>query len=387
MPARTRPPKSRRGVWDPRTAVEENPCNWPGEPVLRPRREPLRADRPLLVDLFCGAGGFSAGLERAGFEPALGVDIHLPSIETYTLNHPRASAILGDMRRVDDRLLRHALGARRVALVTAGVPCQGFSLCNRKRHDGDRRNWLFREFIRAVRLLRPRLVILENVSGLRAAANGAFARRIEEAIAASGYRVESRLLNAAEFGVPQIRRRLFFVGVRDGAFIPWPEPTHGPGRRPCVTVAEAIGDLPPLASGESARAQVARAVTPYQRLMRDGADELHNHAAPRHPASTIRRIARTRPGEPMYARFRQRVRLDPDAPSPTQVSGGIRPQFALGHPAQPRGLTIRERCRLQSFPDRHVICGGIVQGRVQTGNAVPPLLAEALGRALMSLLD
>jgi DNA (cytosine-5)-methyltransferase 1 len=372
-------------VWDRRVPPEENLFNWQGEPVVAPAREAPPRDRPLVVDLFCGAGGFSIGLAMAGFAPALGLDIHRPSIATFALNHPGAATILGDIRRVPDAMILDGLGGREVALVAAGVPCQGFSLCNRKRHDGDRRNWLFREFIRIVRLLRPRAVLLENVSTLRSAGNGSFARAIEGAIADSGHRVESRVLNAADFGVPQLRRRLFFIGVRGGA-VRWPKPTHGEGRVPHVTVWGAISDLPPLASGESAERHTSPPLTRYQRLMRRGAEGLRNHEAPRHPPSTIARIARTRPGEPMYGRFQQRIRLDPDAPSPTQVAGGIRPQFSLGHPTQPRGLSIRERCRLQSIPDRVVITGGIVQGRVQTGNAVPPLLAEAIGKELREML-
>ena len=103
-------------------------------------------------------------------------------------------------------------------------------------------------------------------------------------------------------------------------------------------------------------------------------EKLSNHVSPNHPQETINRIASTEPGKPMYPKFKQRIRLREDAPSPTQLAGGIRPQFQFGHPTQPRGLTIRERARIQSFPDSYVFLGGIVQERVQTGNAVPPLL-------------
>ena len=110
------------------------------------------------------------------------------------------------------------------------------------------------------------------------------------------------------------------------------------------------------------------------------------HVAPNHPPATIEKIKNTKPGEPMYERFKQRIRLDWNILSPTQVSGGIRPQFQLGHPKDNRGLTIRERCRIQSFPDDFLIEGGIVQARVQTGNAVPPLLAKAVAIAIKKYL-
>ena len=115
-------------------------------------------------------------------------------------------------------------------------------------------------------------------------------------------------------------------------------------------------------------------------------DIIFNHTAPNHPKTTIERIKNTKAGEPMYERFKQRIRLAWDILSPTQVSGGIRPQFQLGHPEDNRGLTIRERCRIQSFPDDFIVKGGIVQARVQTGNAVPPLLAKAVALAIKQYL-
>jgi DNA (cytosine-5)-methyltransferase 1 len=153
-----------------------------------------------------------------------------------------------------------------------------------------------------------------------------------------------------------------------------------------VTVWEAIGDLPPLEPGESKTEYTAEPHSAYARLMRAGASRLFNHEAPFHDERTLRRIARARPGEPLYESFRQRIRLDPNRPSPTIVAGGIRPQFLFAHPFQNRGLTVREQARLQSFPDTFVLEGGMVQGRVLTGNAVPPLLAEALAGAIRRAL-
>jgi DNA (cytosine-5)-methyltransferase 1 len=199
-----------------------------------------------------------------------------------------------------------------------------------------------------------------------------------------GYIVTSRILDARDFGVPQHRRRVFFVGRLPGWSFEWPLPTHGDGRAPPVTVWEAIGDLPALEAGGAAGAYIGPPHSPYAASMRVGAGCLTNHEAPRHPPATIDRIARTAPGEPMYARFRQRIRLHPDRPSPTIVSGGIRPQCQYGHPTQPRGLTVREQARLQSFPDRYHFEGGTTQGRVQTGDAVPPLLATRIAERIAS---
>ena len=121
--------------------------------------------------------------------------------------------------------------------------------------------------------------------------------------------------------------------------------------------------------------------------MRKNSEKLTCHKSPNHPIDTVQKIAKTKPGEPMYPKFKQRIRLAWDIQSPTQVSGGIRPQFQFGHPEDNRGLTIRERCRIQSFPDDFIVMGGIVQGRVQTGNAVPPLLAKAVAEALKKYIE
>jgi DNA (cytosine-5)-methyltransferase 1 len=210
------------------------------------------------------------------------------------------------------------------------------------------------------------------------------------AIEELGYEVSYARLNAADHGVPQTRERIFFVGVEKGLPFEWPDPLFGlasPEKRPYVTVWEAIGDLPPLEPGESEREYTAEAHSAYARLMRTGASRLFNHEAPFHDERTLKRIANTRPGEPLYETFRQRIRLHPNRPSPTVIAGGIRPQFLFAHPFRNRGLTVREQARLQSFPDTFVFLGGIVQGRVLTGNAVPPLLAEALAGAIKRALD
>ena len=164
--------------------------------------------------------------------------------------------------------------------------------------------------------------------------------------------------------------------------------THGEGTgKPYVSIRDAIGDLPSLNPKESKDSYASPPFSEYQLLMRKDTDNILTcHMAPNHPIDTIEKIKNTIPGEPMYPKFKQRIRLAWDIQSPTQVSGGIRPQFQFGHPEDNRGLTIRERCRIQSFPDNFFVHGGIVQGRVQTGNAVPPLLAKAVALAIKEYL-
>jgi DNA (cytosine-5)-methyltransferase 1 len=228
--------------------------------------------------------------------------------------------------------------------------------------------------------------VLENVSGMMSTGN--FRAQIEKDLSkASGMLVTSKLLNAADYGVPQRRQRLVFVGIKGDEPFDFDDikQSHGPrGGKPYITIKDAIGDLPALKSGEEAFKYLKEPMAEYQKLMRKGVSKnsLTNHRSPKHPVDTLERIKSTKPGEPMYPAFKQRIRLAWDIQSPTQVAGGIRPQFQFGHPRDIRGLTIRERCRIQSFPDSFVVTGGIVQGRVQTGNAVPPLLAKALAEAI-----
>jgi DNA (cytosine-5)-methyltransferase 1 len=320
----------------------------------------------------------------AGFEAVLGVDILPPALTTFANNNKHANVIVGDIRKLSSEALLEAISTVAVDVVTGGVPCQGFSRSNRKRHENDDRNFLFQEFVRVVGVVRPKVVVLENVSGLAQMSSGAFKEAISSAIAGLGYDVYCTILNAADYGVPQKRQRIFFVGVQPGVAWRWPQKIRGSEAAPHFTVGQAIlDDLPELNSGQVSDKYQGKPSNELSCLLRGDCQLLTSHEAPSHPQATINRIGRTKPGAPMYNSFKQRIRLDPDKPSPTQICGGIRPQFQFGHPSQPRGLSIRERARLQSFPDDYTFFGGLVQGRVQTGNAVPPLLAKALADQIM----
>lgn len=339
-----------------------------------------------MIDLFCGAGGFAVGASWAGFESVLGIDHFQPAMETWMYNHPYAIGCLGDIKQIDPEYVKTILGEKgvnKVHLITGGVPCQGFSIANRKHNDNDERNFLFLEYMRFVKVFAPDYIILENVSGMRSTAGGHFEKSIKGYMESLGYVVTIKLVNAADYGIPQFRQRLLFVGVHKGCGFtePYSFPIGAFEGHP-RTVADAISDLPELGNNEFSNRYLKPAITEYQRMMRgEGnidaiafADVLYNHVAPNHRPEVLAKISQTEPGKPMYDKFRQRIRLRSDAPSPTQLAGGIRPQFQFGHPTQVRGLTIRERARIQSFPDSYVFKGGIVQERVQTGNAVPPLL-------------
>ena len=349
-----------------------------------------------MIDLFCGAGGFSVGASWAGFNPVLGIDHFEPAIRTWEHNHPNAIACLGDIRKIKPEKCKEMLaqkGITHIHLLTGGVPCQGFSLANRKHNDDDPRNFLFLEYMKYVQVFSPDYIILENVSGMTMRKGGQFVNDIQSAMQNLGYNVSIQLVNAAEFGVPQLRKRLIFVGVKQNAGLSdkyvFPKPIIT-NPQEYITVHDAFSDLPKLESGQSSNKYAHKPLNSFQQLMRGegyissipSSQKLANHKAPNHPAETIAMIASTPQGQPMYQAFKQRIRLKEDQPSPTQLAGGIRPSFQFGHPTQARGLTTRERARIQSFPDSYEFLGGIVQERVQTGNAVPPLLIYELVRSI-----
>lgn len=353
----------------------------------------LEQDRLTMIDLFCGAGGFAVGCDWAGFQSILGIDHFEPAIKTWAKNHPHGIACLGDIKKISPDYIKNILsekGVKKVHLITGGVPCQGFSIANRKHNDNDERNYLFLEYMKFVKVFSPDYIILENVSGMRSTAGGQFEREIKSYMESLGYSVTVKLVNAAEFGVPQIRQRLIFVGVKQNSGLLdsyiFPE---GAFKEKYITVSEAINDLPALENNQGIFVYDKAPANDYQRLMRGQGDititepmALYNHISPNHPQDTINRIASTAQGEPMYHKFKQRIRLRENAPSPTQLAGGIRPQFQFGHPTQARGLSIRERARIQSFPDSYVFVGGMVQERVQTGNAVPPLMIYYIAKLI-----
>lgn len=203
---------------------------------------------PLAIDLFAGAGGLSLGFELAGFSIALSIERAPHAAATYRHNHPDTVLVQDDIMNLDPKrcLVGAGIDPTRIDALICGLPCQGFSESNRRtRNLENLRNHLYEDMLRFVRDIRPAHVVVENVAGMQTMAGGEVIRRIFEACGGLGYSMTSFELNAADFGVPQLRRRLFLVGSLDGARLP-PKPTHGQGSKVPVTVRNAIGDLPVL---------------------------------------------------------------------------------------------------------------------------------------------
>mgnify|MGYP000014571588 CR=1 FL=1 len=366
-------------------------------------------DRFTVADLFCGAGGLSLGFREAGFEVLFGLDVDWDAMYTYIKNDPGVAWLNKDIRKVSVNEILDVAGIEKGGfdVVVAGIPCEGYSLLNRRYDPSDPRNYLFVEFMRVVKSLRPKAVLIENVPGLFRRASGEFRKAIEKSLESLGYNVVSFELNALNYGVPQKRVRVFFVGTTSNErFVP-PAPTHYTSNatldmyihqekenkendrklNPPFTVWDAISDLPPLKPGEKKEHYQSPPRTEYQELMRRGSKKLCNHEAPKHPRWTVKLIERTRPGESIYTTFKQRIRLKWDEPSPTIPAGGVRPQWFFAHPEQPRGLTVREMARLQSFPDMYIFYGSVIKQRILAGDAVPPLLAKALAHQMRKYIE
>ncbi|MCB9797245.1 MAG: DNA cytosine methyltransferase [Alphaproteobacteria bacterium] len=375
-----------------------------------PRRAPTPPGHMRVLDLFCGAGGFSYGLAQTGaFAVTAGVDLLGDRLRTFAANHPHAAALPGDIRAARASALEEL--AEGPDVIIGGPPCQGFSSLRpfRSLVADDPRNSLFEAFALIVGALKPRWFLLENVVGLLQHRRHAAFQRLLQGFAEQGFRLDWRVLNAAHYGLPQNRERVIVVGSREGKAFRWPTPTHASEHRsmasshaqfvpqpeglpPALSVMEAIDDLPALSAGEEALRYTRPPRTPYQAALRGGCEALTLHRATAHSPhmlDIIRQAGASRAELPeglTRSGFSSSYsRLDADQPSVTLTVNFVHPSSnKCIHPTQDRALTPREGARLQSFPDDFRFHGGRSKVVKQIGNAVPPLLGRVLGEALLA---
>lgn len=324
------------------------------------------------IDLFSGAGGLSLGFEQAGFQQLLSVEMEPDYCQTYRANFPHHQLLQKDLTTLTEQDLINCLNGQSVDLVIGGPPCQGFSMAGKigRTFTDDPRNHLFKEFVRIVKIVRPCFFVMENVARLYTHNSGKTRTEIIQAFQNIGYSVECKVLNAADFGVPQIRSRVIFLGRRDKGKISFPEPfpiSH-------QTVGSAIGHFPKLAAGES---------NPH----------VANHEAMNHSAQMLEKMAFVKNGgnrndipEPLRPKtgdIRKYIRYDSSKPA-VCITGDMRKVF---HYEQNRALTVRELAALQSFPDNFVFCGNKIAQQQQVGNAVPPLLAKAIAESILKMSE
>ena len=344
-----------------------------------------------VVDFFCGCGGISKGFEMAGYNVALGIDNEISALKTYTHNIKSAKGLPIDLFR-DDFLeeIEEALQGTSIDVIVGGPPCQGFSLTGPRNFD-DKRNQLYLAMIKAVAHFHPKAFMIENVPGMANLYKGEIKDEIIKRFTKLGYNVNWKILCAADYGVPQIRKRLFFVGVKDGNF-DFPSPSHS--EKEYVTCKDAISDLPSLVDtlGEEISKYEDSPSTDFQKMMRGDNDVLYNHVAVNHKDFVKEVIAQVPdggnykdlpPGVGDSRIFHMAwTRYASDKPSRT-IDTGHRNNF---HYKWNRCPTVRESARLQSFPDDFVFIGNKTQQNRQVGNAVPVLLAYAIANQIQKYI-
>ncbi len=345
-----------------------------------------------VLDLFCGAGGFSCGLDSLpSFKTLIGVDIDGNVLETFEKNIKGSLAIQGDLTdSATKELIIKKAKELHVNMIIGGPPCQGFSLKGKNLGLNDPRNFLFKEYVKIVQAVNPEVFIIENVKNLINACDGYFIKQILEEFYKLGYIVNYKVLNAADFGVPQHRERAIIIGSKSKS-IKLPEPYQIR-----TTVKDAISDLSYLESGEGTFKQeyTTSPQSEYQKQMRANSEFLYNHVSTAHAKVALDKLALIPPeGDKNYLpkelHGKQKfsttwARLIWDTQSPTIDTRFDTPSNGRNsHPYLNRAITPREAARIQSFPDTYIFYGKKCNVCKQIGNAVPPLLAKAIGEVIV----
>lgn len=339
-----------------------------------------------VIDLFCGCGGFSLGFERAGFNVSLGIDVWKDALKTFSLNHKGAIGMEADLSTLAPSSIVSRLDGKKVDVIIGGPPCQGFSVAGKRIVD-DLRNKLYKNFVHFVDYFKPKAFVMENVPNILSIGGGRVKDNILDDFQSLGYTVEYRVLMASDYGVPQNRRRAIFVGFLDGTHFKFPVPFDSPK----ITAEQALSDLPEgsVADGED---YPCLPQSKYQKLMRRGSTGLNNHQVTIHNQKTVDIISRVPDGGnykdlPKNLQGTRKVhiawtRLNSKKPSFT-IDTGHRHHF---HYSYNRIPTARESARIQSFPDNFYFTCSRTSQLKQIGNAVPPLLGEAIAKSLLEQL-
>lgn len=363
-----------------------------------------------VIDLFAGVGGLSYGFAHdEDFEIIAANEILEPMAKAYSCNHPMVKMYNKDIKDFSLSDLSRDFGIKEgdIDVIVGGPPCQAYSTVGKRLID-DPRGKLFQEYYRILKELKPKIFVFENVKGLLSMQGGSLIKTIISLFESIGYHIQMRLLNAADYGTPQIRERVIIVGTTEKKVFKYPKPTHYDPEagipedktlKPYVTLGEALGDLPSMKVGERATLYATEPQNDYQKLMRENAsDEISEHEVPN---NNVRLVAI--------------MEALPDGGSPKDIPEDLRPNsgFAncycrlwwnrpgttitrnLGcpsssrciHPKDPRPLSTREGARLQGFPDDYVFYGKRGDKHLQIGNAVPTFLSMAIKEAVKKYLN
>lgn len=338
------------------------------------------------IDLFSGCGGLSLGFEMAGFKSLLAIDSWQDALNTYAYNRKSADTLCADLSMLNPEVIKNNYHLSDLDLIIGGPPCQGFSIAGKRIVDDDR-NTLYKSFVNFVRIFSPKAFVMENVPNILSIGNGVVKDAILRDFSSLGYAVSYKILTASDFGVPQNRRRVVFVGFKNATHFIFPDPTTSVR----VTSEEAISDLPEKSLIDGAK-YVTPALSPYQELCRTDSNGVYNHNITVHTKRTQEIISMV-PDGGNYKDLPQELwdtrkvhiawtRLSSKKPSFT-IDCGHNHHF---HYRFNRVPTVRESARLQSFPDKFIFLGNKGSQLKQVGNAVPPLLAKQIAIQIKKFL-
>ena len=350
-----------------------------------------------VMDLFAGVGGLSYGFsENENFEIVLANEYDKDIAAAYTLNHPSVKMIIDDICHLTPAYLTQVLGNKQIDVIIGGPPCQSYSTLGKRRMD--EKAHLFEQYCRVLSIVKPKLFLFENVSGLLSMQGGRLIEIIKQAFCKLGYSVKSQLLNAVDYGVPQYRERVILVGMRGKNVFEYPAATHGKGLLPYVTVEDALSDLPVLHNGEASSVYASAPANAYQKFLRANSTALEENQAP-HNGEHLVKIMQALPDggnkEDLPESIRPKsgygntyAKMWWKKPAPTVTRNFATPSSSrCVHPRDSRAMTTREGARLQSFPDSYKFYGSRSKKNLEIGNAVPPLLSLALARQVKKALD
>jgi DNA (cytosine-5)-methyltransferase 1 len=341
-----------------------------------------------VLDLFCGCGGLSLGLQNAGFHISLGIDHWEDALKTFKANHKDSSVYNADLAELSFTNIEEKLPQTGVDVIVGGPPCQGFSISG-KRDPSDPRNKLYTSFLGAVEHFKPKAFIMENVPNLASMNKGKIKETIRSEFEALGYTLSDKIVLASDYGVPQNRRRYVLVGLLNNQYFEFPEPSHTDNK---ITCYEAISDLPEMLAIDRNKYPTPPK-SEYQKQLRRNSPGIFNHEITHHSDKTVSTISLVPDGGnyknlPEHLKDTRKVniawtRFSSTKPSYT-IDTGHRHHF---HYEYNRVPTVRESARLQSFPDDFIFHCSKTSQYKQVGNAVPPILGEVLGIALKKYLE
>jgi DNA (cytosine-5)-methyltransferase 1 len=357
--------------------------NWVSSLQLSSTKIRLSMRKYNVLDLFSGCGGLSKGFQDDGFHVSAGIDFDPIALKTFELNHNGAQSFCEDMGTLDVKKFLKKTNLGKIDVIVGGPPCQGFSISG-KRNIDDPRNGYYRSYFKFVDLLSPEVFVMENVPNLISMGKGAYKDQILELFKSLGYTVNFQVLLASNYGVPQNRKRVFFVGTKSkrNNFL-FPVATHGENGNDFITTKDAISDLPDTNLVDGSK-YLYKPMTKYQRLIRQSSSGVFNHQLTEHSEQTVKIISLVPDGgnfKNLPAKYQSIrnvniawTRYASNKPSFT-IDTGHRHHF---HYEYNRVPTVRESARLQSFPDSFIFTGSKTNQYKHVGNAVPPLLAKII---------